>query len=126
MLRRLHTILRTAGDKAKTWVAAFCIIIGLAMVLEECQILIQLRSDTRVRRSQIDTAGAERWASGECRDIDQGLDFLVSLFHCKYRRKNRPSAKLQEYLDRLAPGGPEQVFVRELQNLRAEHREYSP
>jgi len=123
MLRRLHSILRTGGDKAKTWMAAFCIIVGLAMVLEECQILLQLRCDARVRRGQIDTAGAERWAIEECRSIDEGFRFLVSLFHCKYRRKNKPSARLSEYLDRLAPESPAQVFVRELQSLCAQHRE---
>ena len=126
MLRRLHSILRTGGDKAKTWVAAFCIIVGLAMVLEECQIPLQLKCDARVRRNQMDIAGAERWASEECRSIDEGFRFLISLFHCKYRRKNRANAKLHEYIDRLTPESPELVFVRGLQTLCAEHRKHSP
>lgn len=117
MLKRLHNIVRTAGDKSKTWLACLCILVCIAMVLEECQHTIHIQFDARVLRGGIDQSTADRDVRKECDHIDRGFDFLTNLFHWKYKKRNSNLARLGDYLPLLEEHSPEESFVHKLHKL---------
>lgn len=92
-LQLLDTILRSGGNKKETWMRSFCIIIGIALVLEQCQRLLHLQASDRYIRHKLTDADPCR----ECKDIDERFDFLVRIFHSKYKIRRQPKAKFQDY-----------------------------
>ncbi|KAK6434899.1 hypothetical protein LTR95_008914 [Oleoguttula sp. CCFEE 5521] len=87
ILKWLQATLHTSGHKESTWLSAFCVMLGLGMVLEEVQRTIQLQADTKAMKGDMpiqDAMSEARWA---CERIDERFKLLVGLFQCKYRDK---------------------------------------
>ncbi|KAF4552358.1 Hypothetical protein D9617_10g073390 [Elsinoe fawcettii] len=124
ILKYLNSLLKAATDKSLTWLTTFCIILGFAMVLEDCQQLVHVRSNARVTRHQRDAFTASQETIMECRNIDEQFQFLVALFHNKYHKRNVTFAKLSDYIDTRPQDGPEIAFIHGLQNLMAAQADY--
>lgn len=125
-LQRLQTLLRTQGDKKQTWLESFLLILGVTMVLEESQIMLQMRADARVVRGQKSKTVADHGAVRECEKVDDTFDFLKTLFHLKYKKRVQGAASWDEYAGHLvarAPSGAEAGFVRGMEDLLGSNRE---
>ncbi|OQO08839.1 hypothetical protein B0A48_05729 [Cryoendolithus antarcticus] len=87
ILKWLQATLHTSGHKESTWLSAFCVMLGLGMVLEEVQRTIQLQADTKAMKGDMPFAEAMQEARWACEKIDERFKLLVGLFQCKYRDK---------------------------------------
>lgn len=114
IMRRIDSILRSGGPKEGSCIQAFCTLLMAAMALEECQHTIHIHLDSMVNKDQMSRYDADSIERRECQQIDYWFAFMVNLFHCKYREKNRTSAQLADYGEGLREGTPEWVFVYEL------------
>ncbi|GAB1731809.1 hypothetical protein NU195Hw_g7249t1 [Hortaea werneckii] len=79
--------LHSSGKKEETWLSAFCVMLGFAMVLEEVQRTIYLQADAKAMKGEVPRAQANFEAYNACERIDKRFDLLVGLFQCKYRDK---------------------------------------
>ncbi|KAI7478312.1 hypothetical protein KC351_g8310 [Hortaea werneckii] len=79
--------LHSSGKKEETWLSAFCVMLGFAMVLEEVQRTIYLQADAKAIKGEVPRAQADFEAYNACERIDKRFDLLVGLFQCKYRDK---------------------------------------
>ncbi|KAI7480476.1 hypothetical protein KC351_g6985 [Hortaea werneckii] len=79
--------LHSSGKKEETWLSAFCVMLGFAMVLEEVQRTIYLQADAKAMKGEVPRAQADFEAYNACERIDKRFDLLVGLFQCKYRDK---------------------------------------
>ncbi|KAI5358584.1 hypothetical protein Slin14017_G108670 [Septoria linicola] len=79
-----HT-LHTAGKKQETWLHAFCVTLGFAMVLEEVQRTIMCQADAKICRQGVSQQAAYQEAQTHCDNIDKRFRLLTGLFQCKYR-----------------------------------------
>ncbi|THW96676.1 hypothetical protein D6D15_00907 [Aureobasidium pullulans] len=95
-LNRLHQILRKAGDKNKLWMSSFVLMLGIALVLEQCQHLLWIKADAKVARRESSSIDAEWEARSHCNEMDDGFEFLCKLYHCKYRGKHRQKTRYEE------------------------------
>lgn len=95
-LNRLHQILRGAKDKNKLWMSSFVLMLGIALVLEQCQHLLWIKADAKAARRETTGFDAACEARGHCNEIDDGFDFLCKLYHCKYRGKHRQKTRYEE------------------------------
>ncbi|KAK4962177.1 hypothetical protein LTR66_012782 [Elasticomyces elasticus] len=116
VLKHLHKFLRSSENKHSTWLSSFCIVSGLAMVLEDDQQTLLIQADDKIAREELDQDTATAQAVGACQAIDERFEFLVALFQCKYKK----GSPLQEHigsntsgLTRLA----EVTFACQLQHL---------
>ncbi|OQO07692.1 hypothetical protein B0A48_07389 [Cryoendolithus antarcticus] len=87
ILKWLQATLHTSGHKESTWLSAFCVMLGLGMVLEEVQRTIQLQADTKAMKGDMPFAEAMQEARWACEKIDERFKLLVGLYQCKYRDK---------------------------------------
>ncbi|PNS17794.1 hypothetical protein CAC42_3189 [Sphaceloma murrayae] len=124
VLKYMHGRFRAGEDKKATWIIMFCLVLVMAMVLEDCQQLIHIRGEARINRGQKEAFTARTEAALECRNIDNQFGFLVNIFHCKYRKKNAQFARLSDYTASRPQDGPEITFIHGLQNLMAQEAEY--
>ncbi|KAF2222157.1 hypothetical protein BDZ85DRAFT_283266 [Elsinoe ampelina] len=124
ILAYLNSKLKAWTNKEATWLTAFCIVLGFAMVLEYCQQLIHMRSDARILRGQRDIWAARHETLMECKTIDEQYAFLVALFHNKYHMRNVSYAKLSDYIGTRPEDGAEITFIHGLQNLMASQADY--
>ncbi|KAI7223473.1 hypothetical protein KC333_g458 [Hortaea werneckii] len=79
--------LHSSGKKEETWLSAFCVMLGFAMVLEEVQRTIYLQADAKAMKGEVPRTQADFEAYNACERIDKRFDLLVGLFQCKYRDK---------------------------------------
>ncbi|TKA73373.1 hypothetical protein B0A55_06370 [Friedmanniomyces simplex] len=79
--------LRSSPRKDATWLPAFCVTLGIAMVLEEVQRTLWIQADAKARKdaANVTRAQAETEAANACARIDERFKLLVGLFQCKYR-----------------------------------------
>jgi hypothetical protein len=79
--------LHSSAKKESSWLPAFCVTLGLAMMLEEVQRLIWIQAASIKASDNISLTDAMTKASNACKRIDEHFDLLVGLFQCKYRAK---------------------------------------
>lgn len=79
--------LHTGRDKDGSWLSSFCATLGLAMVLEEVQLTLQIQAHAKFVKHEMNYDEAMTEASNACKRIDDGFGFIVSLFRSKYRSK---------------------------------------
>ncbi|KAK3067380.1 hypothetical protein LTR53_015790 [Teratosphaeriaceae sp. CCFEE 6253] len=81
--------LRSSPRKDATWLPAFCVTLGLAMVLEEVQRTLWIQADAKARTAApgVPPEEAEVEARNASERIDDRFGLLVGLFQCKYRDK---------------------------------------
>ncbi|PIA90449.1 hypothetical protein CB0940_11232 [Cercospora beticola] len=79
-----HT-LHTAGKKQETWLHAFCVTLGFAMVLEEVQRTMMCHAEAKIYRGEATPEDAFNEAQQHCENIDKRFKLLIGLFQCKYR-----------------------------------------
>ncbi|KAF2725519.1 hypothetical protein K431DRAFT_238701 [Polychaeton citri CBS 116435] len=84
--------LHTGRDKAGSWLGSFCATLGFAMVLEEVQRTIQIQAHAKVEKGEMGRDEAMTEAMNACKRIDDGFEFLVKLFRCKYRTRKWTTA----------------------------------
>ncbi|KAI5206388.1 hypothetical protein E4T39_02559 [Aureobasidium subglaciale] len=101
-LNRLHQILRKAGDKNKLWMSSFVLMLGIALVLEQCQHLLWIKADAKVAKREVSPIDAEWEARTHCREMDDGFEFLCKLYHCKYRGKHREKTRYEELKNKVS------------------------
>ncbi|KAK0266521.1 hypothetical protein LTS09_000474 [Friedmanniomyces endolithicus] len=79
--------LRSSPRKEASWLPAFCVTLGLAMVLEEIQRTIWIQADAKAKKdaANVSREQAETEAVNACERIDGRFGLLVGLFQCKYR-----------------------------------------
>ncbi|KAK0280730.1 hypothetical protein LTR35_007756 [Friedmanniomyces endolithicus] len=79
--------LRSSPRKDASWLPAFCVTLGLAMVLEEIQRTIWIQADAKAKKDAVNVSReqAETEAVNACERIDGRFGLLVGLFQCKYR-----------------------------------------
>lgn len=87
VLRWQQATLQISGHKDSTWLSTFCIMLVLAMVLEEVQRTIQIQADTKVQKLECSSDEAQLEARNACGRIDSNFALLICLFQCKYRDK---------------------------------------
>ncbi|KAH9826832.1 fungal zn binuclear cluster domain containing protein [Teratosphaeria destructans] len=75
----------SSKDKTETWLPAFCVMLGLAMGLEEVQRTLHLQADTSIEQGVKSVAEATTEAVNACGRIDERFTLLVGLYQCKYR-----------------------------------------
>ncbi|KAG9659793.1 hypothetical protein KCU64_g3619, partial [Aureobasidium melanogenum] len=109
-LNRLHQILRKAGDKNKLWMSSFVLMLGIAIVLENCQHLLWIKADAKVARKETTGVDAAWEARSHCAEMDDGFEFLCKLYHCKYRGKHRQKTRYEELKNKTSRPA-EQVFA---------------
>jgi hypothetical protein len=85
ILKWLQTTLHTSRHKVSTWLSCFCVILGLAMVLEEVQRTIQIQADAKAHKGERTSTDAQQEALNACERIDEPFKLLVGLFQFKYR-----------------------------------------
>lgn len=85
ILKWQQQTLHTAGKKETTWLQAFCVMLGFAMVLEEVQRTLQIQADASAQKEEMSYEDAQRQAYNACERIDERYRFLIGLFQCKYR-----------------------------------------
>lgn len=79
--------LHSSGKKDQTWLPAFCVMLGFAMVLEEVQLTMYLQADAKAQKPGVSQAEADTEAHNACGRIDDRFNLLVGLFQCKYRAR---------------------------------------
>ncbi|CZT17942.1 uncharacterized protein RCC_03780 [Ramularia collo-cygni] len=120
LLKWQQQTLHTAGKKDQTWLPAFCVTLGFAMVLEEVQHTLFIQADASVARNDMTREDADRQASNACERIDARFKLLIGLFQCKYRDKRWGDD------GSFGPGTPEvkdlssKVFLEELREIVVE------
>lgn len=77
--------LHSSGKKEATWLPAFCVMLGFAMVLEEVQRTIYIQADSKSYKGEMSFEQANIEAFNACERIDNRFKLLVGLFQCKYR-----------------------------------------
>ncbi|KAF2156771.1 hypothetical protein K461DRAFT_309019 [Myriangium duriaei CBS 260.36] len=123
ILKTLHTIYRTGEQKEKTWLIALCCTLGLSMVLEECQHLLNIQWDSRIVKEGVDPFIAKKMTLSDCGLIDEQFAFLVQLFNVKYSRKNVRYPSYRDYLTGCEAEGPEHAFIVGLRGLMQDNAE---
>jgi hypothetical protein len=123
LLKWQQQTLHTAGKKDQTWLPAFCVTLGFAMVLEEVQHSLYVQADAAVTRGEMNREEADRVAGNACERIDARFKLLIGLFQCKYRdRKWGDNGS-------FGPGTPEvkdldsQVFLSDMRETMIERCE---
>nr|POE63342.1 hypothetical protein CFP56_04245 [Quercus suber] len=79
--------LHSSVKRESTWLAAFCVMLGFGMVLEEAQHTIILQADAKISKGEMTADAANKEAENACQRIDERYTFLIRLFQCKYRDK---------------------------------------
>ncbi|KAK3677713.1 hypothetical protein LTR78_002563 [Recurvomyces mirabilis] len=80
--------LHASKSKEECWLPAFCVTLGLALVLEEVQRTIWVQADAKVKKDETVTQhAAETEAYNACSRIDERFELLGNLFRAKYRAK---------------------------------------
>lgn len=87
LLKWQQATLRTASRKEDSWLGAFCVMLGLAMVLEEQQRTIQIQADAKAHKGERSAEEAQQEALNACERMDEKYKLLIGLFQCKYRDK---------------------------------------
>jgi hypothetical protein len=85
VLKWQQVTLQMSGNKDSTWLAAFCVMVVLAMVLEEVQRTIQIQADAKAQKLERYSKEAEPEARNACERIDSRFALLIRLFQYKYR-----------------------------------------
>lgn len=85
LLREMQTILTSSVNQNETWLPAFCLMLGFAMVLEEVQCNLQIQADSKTREQGWDVEDAQRQAHEDCRGIDETYNLMILIFQKKYR-----------------------------------------
>ncbi|KAK5133109.1 hypothetical protein LTR08_008219 [Meristemomyces frigidus] len=80
-----QTLHASTPKKEVTWLSAFCVMLGFAMVLEEVQRTIYIQADAKAAKGEMSQEQAETEAGNACERIDRRFALLVGLFQCKYR-----------------------------------------
>lgn len=116
LLKWQQATLRTAGKKEESWLPAFCVMLGFAMVLEEQQRTIQIQADAKAYRGERSPEDAQQEALNACERMDEKYKLLIGLFQCKYRDKKWTRGSFGQQTPTLSE--PAQVeFVREARSL---------
>ena len=87
VLRWQQATFHMSGNKDSTWLPTFCVMLVLAMVLEEAQRTMQIQADAKWRKRECSYDEAQQEASNACERIDARFALLIGLFQCKYRDK---------------------------------------
>lgn len=120
VLKALHNLLR-GSKKQATWLSAFCIMIALAMVLEEDQRTLHIQADAKVSKGEAGSASADAEACRACATIDGRFQFLMALFQGKYKARNATHGSFGENTPELTEP-IERQFAQEVYNLLQEKR----
>lgn len=86
-LQQLQTLLLNSG-KDRSWLQSFCVLLGCAICLEEAQNTIFLQANTAIEQGDVIGREAEETlarATSMCSEMDASFDFMLKLFHTKYR-----------------------------------------
>ena len=87
VLRWQQATFHMSGNKDSTWLPTFCVMLVLAMVLEEVQCTIQIQADTEAQKLEVSSDEAQLEARLACERIDSQFSLLTNLFQRKYRDK---------------------------------------
>jgi hypothetical protein len=85
VLKWQQATLQMSQNKDSTWLAAFCVMLVLAMVLEEVQRTIQIQADAKAQKLERSSNEAQLEARNACERIDSRFALLIRLFQYKYR-----------------------------------------
>jgi hypothetical protein len=85
ILNWMQQTLHSSGKKEITWLPAFCVMLGFAMVLEEVQRTIHIQADAKAQKGEMPATEADMEAINACQRIDERFQLLVGLYQCKYR-----------------------------------------
>ena len=96
MLKWQQQTMHTSGKRERTWLPAFCTMLGFAMVLEELQLALYIQAAAKIEDPMTyehsgDRAEAHKEARDACSTIDDRFNLLQGIFQCKYRDKNWPA-----------------------------------
>jgi hypothetical protein len=124
ILKWQQATLHTSGLKEATWLSAFCVMLGLAMVLEEVQRTILIQADAKAQKRERTAEESQQEALNACQRIDERFKLLTGLFQCKYRdRKWTGTGSFGNGTPVLR--NPEEVaFLQGVHELLVERREY--
>jgi len=116
--------LRSSPKKEATWLSAFCVTLGIAMMLEEVQRTIWIQADAKSKKeTNVTVEQANTEAFNACERIDDRYKLLVGLFQCKYRDKNWGVGSFGNQTPQLRDP-QSNAFLREVLELLYEKREF--
>jgi hypothetical protein len=122
-LNRLHQIFRKAGDKNKLWMSSFILMLGIALVIEQCQHLLWIKADAKTAAYEVSANEAAWEARKHCSEMDEGFEFLCKLYHCKYRGKHRQKTRYEE-LKHKTSNAAEASFADKIYDIVDRNGEY--
>ncbi|KAK5113918.1 hypothetical protein LTR85_010451 [Meristemomyces frigidus] len=118
-----QTLHSSKPPKEQTWLPAFCVMLGFAMVLEEVQRTIHIQADAKAQKNEMTTGQAETEAINACARIDERFGLLVGLFQCKYRdRKWSANGSFGNQTPQLHGEECERNFLSQLHRLLRDKR----
>jgi len=77
--------LHSSGKKESTWLPAFCVLLALAMTVEELQRTLHVQADAKASKGEMSVPAADVEALNACARMDADFGLVVGLFQCKYR-----------------------------------------
>ena len=85
ILKKIEKLLRASNTNKATWVPAFATMIGLALAAESIQVSIRCKAHRNISEGRLpmDPASTTRMLQA----IEERYEFLVTLFHEKYRAR---------------------------------------
>lgn len=122
-----QTLHSSKPSKEQTWLPAFCVMLGFAMVLEEVQRTIHIQADAKAQKGEMTTEQADTEAINACARIDERFKLLIGLFQCKYRdRKWGANGSFGNQTPQLHGEECERDFLAQLYLLMLEKRKSYP
>jgi len=119
LLKWQQATLHTSGKKEESWLPTFCVMLSLAMVLEEMQRTIQIQADAKTQKGERSAADAQQEALNACERMDDKFKLLIGLFQCKYRDRKWTRGSFGPQTPSLKD--PVQIeFLRDMRNLLEE------
>lgn len=123
VLKCLQTELRWSHG---CWTTCFILILGLAMVTEDCQMVMHATTDSFVKMGKYNQWEGNKKSEYHARNQDERLQFFTALFRLKYTKNNfNPirdpdlvNAKAKEQ-DKLNPEAKQ--FARDIGKLISDH-----
>lgn len=122
VLNKLQQIFKSSKGCDK-WLSAFVAVLGLCMAQEDQQKTIHLVMQTKARTEGLDMRDAQVRADIACREIDNQMKFIFTLFRWKYNRKHNPLRDADHDWKNEAGFGDENTvsFVRRVAQLVKEN-----
>ncbi|WPH03804.1 Hypothetical protein R9X50_00668700 [Acrodontium crateriforme] len=116
--------LHSSGKKEVTWLPAFCVMLGFAMVLEEVQRTLHIQAFTKSEVGEMERGAAYREAESACGRIDERFNLLIGLFQCKYRDRKWDENGSFGHRTPTIKDAASHEFLQKLRSLLEERRDH--